>query len=1165
MAPDEIEQIRAAMAALEAQRALLGDAVVETALAPLREKLTALTRAAPAAEERKRVTVLFSDLAGFTALSETMDPEDVHAIIDAYFARMTAAIVHYGGTVEKYIGDAVMALFGAPRALENHEEMAVRAALAMHQALAEYNEELERERDIRLAMRVGINTGLVLFGAMGGRTDADFAAVGDAINLASRLQSAAPVNGTLVSAETARRLHAIFDFEPPQQITVKGKREPITVYVVGGEKTQRGRVRGIAGLYAPMVGRDAELATLQTAFERALAERCWQIVLLVGEAGVGKSRLQREFVAWLAESQPQARLLSSRCYAHTATAPYYPIAELMRGLFNLGSDASPADVVRQLHEALPALDPAADEAEFRYRLGSLAGVLGFSLPDDPLQGLDPEQRRDRTFLSLERLFLAASAAAPLVIVVDDLHWADALSFSFVERLVQTIGHGGICDRSALVLLISRPAEESDSALARIMEQMARPPCQVLTLTPLDTTQSNALIAKLVGEAALPPALVSLILERTQGNPFFVEEMLRSLIENGTLVHDPEADRWRTTQTVAQIEVPDSVQGVLAARLDRLPTDDKYVLQRAAIIGRTFWQRLLSEVSAGSGGFKGATVEMVLARLEERQLILRLGESQIADDWEWIFRHVLAQEVAYASVTREVRRRIHAQVARRLESYAGEQTASLIPLIAYHYERGAVPDRALEYLRRAGEQAAAQFANESAVDYFGRALAALEQVDRSPAWVREQRYALLLGRESVYGLMGQREAQAADLAGLKTLADEMGDDRRRAEVARRHAVYYEAISDFPAALAAAQEAVRRAEQAGDPCQKVEGLIDWGIALWRQGIFEDARRRLEEALALARQCGHRSGEAAALHNLGTVSILQGDCQNARDHLEKALEIRRGLGDRQGEATSLSNLVAVYNSLGDLAVAKECGEQALAIHQSIGNRRGEVQTLGNQANILHALGDLNVARAYHERALALSRTIGDRGGEALAAENLGLVLHHLGDDQAARRYCEQALEIERAIGNPEGEGYCLTYLALALEGLGELDAAAAAYTEALRLRREIGQAAAAVDDLAGLARVALGRGQIAQAADCAQEALDWIAANGTDGIEYPLLVYSSVADALAAAGQEGRAIEILGVAHGLLQEQAARISDEAARRSFLENVPLHRRLCERFSRSA
>jgi class 3 adenylate cyclase/tetratricopeptide (TPR) repeat protein len=1162
MTAEEITQIRATIAALEAQRAVLGDATVDIALAPLREKLAALTRAAPAADERKRITVLFSDLSGFTARSEVMDPEDVHAIMDTYFERMSTAITRYEGTVEKYIGDAVMALYGAPKALENHEEMAVRAALAMHGALEELNREIERDYGFSLAMRIGVNTGLVLFGSMGGRVDEDFAAVGTTINLASRLESACPVGGVMVSADTAERLQAIFDFEPPQQISVKGKTEPMTVYVVIGEKARRGRVRGVRGLSSPMMGRDAELAGLEAAFESALSERCWRVVAAIGEAGIGKSRLRREFVAWATRTHPETRLLLGRCYAHTQNTPYYLVADLMRELFNIGQDADADAALGQLSDALRALGSDWTESEFRFQLGSLAGVLGLPILDDPLQSLDPERRRDRTFLSLERLLLRVSAATPLLIVLEDLHWADSLSLSVIERLVQRAGDNHTGDRCALFLSITRPAEEAESELSDLLERMSQPPHQALVLCSLDTEECGCLVGGLLEGADLPQDVLSLVLERAQGNPFFVEEILRSFIDDGTLTRETDTGLWKLTRTVAEMHVPDAVQGVMAARLDRLPPEDKHIVHRAAIIGRTFWERLLAEVTAAEVAAETADVEGPLSHLEARQLVLRLGESHVLEDWEWSFRYVLAQEVAYDSVTKAVRRRVHASVAQWLEDNTVGRTESSIPLIAYHYTRADIRDKAVTYLRQAGEQAAAHFANDDAVDYFTRALALLDRVDAEAAWIREQRYAVLLGREGVYALLGRREEQAGDLTILRDLAEEGADARWRAEVALRYAAYYEATSEFKRAQVAAHEGAAWAEEASEPRQRVKALIAEGRALWRQAELGKARQQLEAGLALARKHGDRAGEATSLHLLGTVIHFQGESQAGRDRLERALSIRRELGDRPGAAISLSNLVGVYYALGDLTGAKVSSEQALAIHRTIGDRRGEAHALMNLANIELNLGNLKAAHSGSEQAGRLYRAIGDRGGQALATSNLGLILHTMGDGEAARRRCEEALTMRRAVGDRRGEGYTLTYLGMTLEGLGELEEAATAYEQALRLRRDIGQEGLAIDDVAGLARVALREERLDDALGHVEEALEWIQAHDAESVEYPLRVYLTAADVLAEAGKTERAQEVVRTAHALLQERAARISDEVTRRAFLENVPPHREIVRRVS---
>lgn len=1182
MSESEIEQVRAAIAALEAQRDTLGDEVVETALVPLHEKLAALTQPTETPDERKRVTVLFADVSGYTAMSEQMDPEDVTAIMNRLFESLTEEITRYGGTIDKYSGDAVMALFGAPEALENHEELAVRAALDMQRAIADFNAGFEEQRDTlrALRLRIGLHTGEVLAGWVGSGEAKSYTVMGDAVNLASRLEHACPVGRVMISGETARPLHAIFDFEPPRQITVRGKSDPITVYVVSGEKAKRGRVRGVAGLTAPMVGRKEEMATLQEVFWCAMDEELWHVATIIGEAGIGKTRLKREFVGWAMNARPEVRLLSARSYTHTQTTPYYLISRLVRSLFDLGEEVDQATTDR-LGEALHALAPDLDDTEYHYQHGSLANVLGLSLDDNPLDGLDPEQRRDRTFLSLERILLRVSERLSYLIVIDDLHWADAMSLAFLERLLQTIARRS-SDGPAMLLMLSRPAESEHAPVASLLTQIWGSPYVTVELDRLDSDQSGALVSALLDQE-LPAELLHFVIDHAQGNPFFVEEILRSLIEEGVLVEgasQPAARRptrprasstepgamqrgaagWHVTQSVADIAVPGTIQDVLAARLDRLSLRHKQILQYAAVVGRTFWQGLLTEIyntDTDGPDVPVSNVESMLAHLEQRHFVARLTESQLVDDWEWIFEHVLIQEVAYAGVLKKVRRRVHRVVAARLEAHLNERTGFLIPLIAYHYERGDVPAKAVTYLQQAGDQAAEQYANEEAVYYYTRALTLLEDAGLSEDEALALRYELLLGREAVYGLMGQRDAQAADLDSAESCIKASHDSQRMAKLSLRRTQYYESISAFPRALTSAQQAAAYAKGCHDVPLETEALTAWGNALWRQGKLGEARERLQEALTLARQDGTRRNEATSLHYLGTVMYFLGHYDEARVHLEQALEIRRENGDRKGEATTLSNLIGVYHDLGDLEKAKTSGEQALQIVRSIGSRWSEGYSLMNLGSIFHALGQLDTAHEYFQESIALFSHLGDKSGRAFAALNLGVVLCDLEEYERAKQYCQRALSIEQSIGDRRGEAYSFNHLGLALEGLHEWDEAKSAFEHALRIRREMGQDARAIDDVAGLARVALECGQYEVARTHVEEVLQWIKQCGVDGIEYPIRVYLTSARVLQATGQLERACAVLTEAQALVEQKAALLKDEETRRTFLENLPLHRKL--------
>jgi tetratricopeptide (TPR) repeat protein len=479
-----------------------------------------------------------------------------------------------------------------------------------------------------------------------------------------------------------------------------------------------------------------------------------------------------------------------------------------------------------------------------------------------------------------------------------------------------------------------------------------------------------------------------------------------------------------------------------------------------------------------------------------------------------------------------------------------------PLLVYHWHQAGDEDRERHYAGLAGEWAAAQFANAEAAGYFSRALELTPQADLAA------RYDLLLAREAVNDLRGEREAQAQDLAALASLAREMNDDRRGAQVALRQANYAEATSDYPAALAAVQRAVEQAAQAQDLTAETEGYIAWGKVLWRQGRYDAAREPLERALRMARVTENRSGEAKSLDNLADIRLHQCSYPEAQEHYRQALQIYRAIGHRQGEADSLNMLGVIQDELGDYLAARDHYERALSIYSTIGDRRGETMILNNLGTVYCDAGDCEAARDYHHQALAMRLTIGDHWGEANSLVNLGLVYHGLGKNEAAREHCRRALSIQREIGDRRGEGYSLTYLGHALADLGELEAAAGAYGEAMRLRRELGQHSLAIDDLAGLARISLAQGDAAQALGQVEEILAWMEANGPEGIEYPLQVYLTCYRVLRAEARGDtaaieRAHAILSTAHATLLEQAAHISDRALRRKFVENVKANREI--------
>jgi class 3 adenylate cyclase/tetratricopeptide (TPR) repeat protein/ribosomal protein L40E len=1112
--------------------------------------------------ERRIVTMLFSDVKGSTAMAEDMDPEDVMEIMDGAFDILIEPIYQHEGTLARLMGDAILAFFGAPIAHENDPERAIRAALEIVEGAKAYAERLERERGVRgFSVRVGINTGLVVVGEVGSDLRAEYTAMGDAVNLASRMEQNAPVGGILISHDTYSRVRGLFDVQALEPIAVKGKREPVRVYLVQRAKPRAFRVttRGVEGVETPMIGREKELQQLQDAFHLAHdpAGGGCQVVTITGEAGVGKSRLLYEFEDWLELLPDPVCYLKGRASQEMRHQPYALIRDLLAMRLQV-QDSDPTDVVREkiekgISEALGKDTGGQMKSHF------VGQLLGFDFSGSPhLQGVldDAQQLHDRGLIYLSEFLGAAAALEPTVAFLEDIHWADDSSLDTTQQLAARLSaHRLLMVCLARPLLFERrPHWDEGQAIHRRLE-----------LDPLSEQDSRLLVKEILHKVEdIPDTLRQLVVNRAEGNPLYVEELIKMLIEDGVILKGDDGGLWRVEPSrLAQVRVPPTLVGVLQARLDSLAQAEQITLQRASVVGRTFWDRAVAQISESSGEqLEQGKILGALDALGRKELVFSQAASAFAGAHEYAFKHAILREVAYGNILKRVRRLYHGLVAEWLIDYSGERADEYAGLIAEHLEAAREIERAIVYLHRAGQQAAAQFANAEAVNCFSQALKLLEQAKWEMERIREERYALLLEREGIHGLLGERQAQTADLNVLKALAEKMDDDRRRAEVALRHFGYYQAISDYPVALTAAQEAVRWAEAASDVDQRIEGLIDWGIILWRQGTFEESSDRLDSARALLQEHSNQSLEAKALLNLGIVSYFVGDYQKTLDHWEQALSIRRALGERRGEALCLSNLVAIYDGLGDLAKAKACAQQALATYQTIGDRQGEADALANLAGSLRALGDLTSSRERYEHALDLYRAIGDRKGEALALKTLGLTLHDLGDRDAAGQYCKRALTIEQAIGDRRGEAYSLTYMALTLEGLGELEEAAIAHREALDLRREIGQFALSIDNLAGLARLEMTQGQAAEALEYVEEILAWLAAHGVDGIEDPLRVYVTAADILNAAGQEGRAAEALAAAQTLMQDRAARISDEADRSAFLERVPVHHELRERLA---
>ncbi|MBN1886908.1 MAG: tetratricopeptide repeat protein [Thermoflexales bacterium] len=1084
----ERRQLEQAIAALEAQRVVLGEAVVEPLIAVAREKLATLVSQPPApagvedvSRQRKQITVLFADVSGFTAMSETMDAEELSDTMNDLWRRLDGAITSHGGYIDKHIGDAVMALFGAPTAREDDPERAILAALAMQAALAGFRTQVSatrsEARDPRsgLAMRIGINTGPVLLGQVG--TTAEYTAMGDTVNLASRLEHAAPVGGILISHDSFRHVRGLFEVKTLDPITIRGKKEPVQVYEVRGVKPRafRAPTRGVEGIETAMVGRQAELASLQQALQAAIEQHAMRVVVVAGEAGVGKSRLLYEFGRWLAQSPAELLTLRGRADQRTSKLPYALIRDTFALRFDIRNSDEGAVARDKLEEGLVGLAQAAGqqdgEAEVRLWAHFIGHMLGFDFSASPhLRGIldDARQIRNRAFHYLVQLFTALTKPAqasgrdnvtkprPAALFLEDVHWADEASLELVEHLAAECRHLPV-----LIVALARPSFFEQ----RPVWQTGLAAC-VLRLEPLSTQDSHRLVEEILAKVdRIPPQLHELIISRAEGSPYYIEELIKMLIEEGVIV---KGERWRVeAERLTASRVPPTLVGVLQARLDGLPIPERTSLQCAAVVGRAFWDGALASLSAFGQAQETARpvaergeAHSTLHSLCERELIFRRERSAFAGQQEYIFKHPLLHDVAYESVLKQQRRAYHAQAAAWLIEQSGERLAEYSGLIGEHYERAGQDAQAADWYGRAGKQAQEAGAPQVAIDYYNKALAFLPGGAENETMRRMDYYRGL-------GLALKQQArfdQAVEAyTAMASLAEAAGDFVTQAQAWDGLSQVQFDQGDYRAALASARRAEGMARQAGEPGHKAlaGALCSQCHALSNLGEMEAALALGEQALALGVELNARRVMADSLNLLGWVHKTLGRYQQATHHFEEALALFRELGDRTAAAGALNNLGTTAASCEDYETAVTLLQDALSIAREIGNRQGEIIVLNNLGEAHTGLRDYQAAETHLVQAIHMAEAAG-WGGRSESYCTLSQVLMGQGKSAEAFIAAQQALQLGQESGGQEdvaGAWRALGLVLVANESPGSMKLgdetldAAACFAKSLQIFTETG----------------------------------------------------------------------------------------------------------------
>lgn len=927
-----------------------------TTPAPLVDKL----RAAHLTGERKIVTCLFADVVGSTTLAEQMDPDDWTEIMNRAFDKLSPAIYRYEGTIARLMGDAILAFFGAPIAHEDDPVRAVSAALDLLIEARDYAAEVWRRHGIEFAIRVGLNTGPVVVGHVGSDLKYEYTAMGDAVNLAARMQSSARSMTVLISEHTYRYIAPAFECEDLGPMDVKGKAEPVRVYEVRAPKADPGRLRGLeaAGLESEMVGREAELQALVQTTAR-LNQGQGGAVVIIGEAGLGKSRLIAEW-----KRATPFYWAEGHCRSYGQTLPYHLLIDLVRSLIEVSPSATEAETLAALRTSLEGHGGAAAEVEIYTYLGHLLAPQAEDVAIAPAKALDPQAVQAHYLAALGRLLTVLTGFHPLALICDDVHWADPSSVDLLIKLLPLLN-----EQRLLVCFITRPDPEVPGwRLVQAAREMGRVATEI-ALGPLSESESRALVSNLLLVDRLPAATRAAVLKKAEGNPFFVEEVIRMLIDRGLITR--QATGWVAVKGAEAVEIPDNVHGLLLARIDRLMEEAKRTLRVASVIGRQFSVRVLEQV-----------VDLVssLAPLEASGLIQLVN---VQPELEYLFRHALVQEAAYRSLVKQDRRQLHLAVGEALERLYPEHLASreLVPVLGQHFYLAGDDGRAEHYLRLAGDAAARIYANAEAIAHYTRALEVVKRSRRDSPAVSH----LYTGLGNALELSARYAEAMAQYVELAALARARQD--RRMELDAMMAQAKLLSTPNPAydptegrrVLERALELSRAIGDRADECRILWNLLV--LAIFGGGDIRQAIGYGEQSIALARELGLRERQAFATQDIYYAYVAVDQPQLAWTRLVEAHDLWQELGVTPMLADNLSNLAIRHYERGELAEAIAASEESYRLYQSISNVYGMASSRFSVSGVYIERAEFETAQAVIAEGLQLA----EQGGHSVARVSL------------------------------------------------------------------------------------------------------------------------------------------------------------------------------------
>jgi class 3 adenylate cyclase/tetratricopeptide (TPR) repeat protein len=1117
-AQSQIEKLRLSIKGLEAQRGVLGDEVINPALAALRQQLAVLEQqsqlqAAPI-EERRLVTILFFDIVGSTSLAEKLDPEEWRQVVSRVHSSLGEAIISHHGSVAQYLGDGMLAFFGSQKASEHDPENSIRAALDGHASVTAVS------LPHKIQLRAGIHTGLVVVGELGNAIHKEFTASGDAVNLAARLQSAAPPGGTLISHDTYRYVRGVFNLTPQPPLTVKGKSEPLQSYLVRSAKPRpfRSVARGVAGVETRTIGRELEMQALQAAYLRAYEGHNLVWAQLVSEPGLGKSRLMADLTDWIDLRPETTWLLRARAFPDDANQPFALVRRLWFDRFQIAEDAPLYRVEAKWVERFKEAYGQENTDEAAHALGLLVGLSFINSPYIKGMRDDPNQVKGRAFVVSQELIKAVRQQNPIVVFLEDLQWTEPASWEYLMQGFLA-GLENKQPNGLFILGAARPEWQPPKELSNLFtpsidsDQILPQWGSLINLAPLSDQSTRILAQELLLRAVdVPEHVIDLLVERSEGVPYFTEEMVNWFIDHHIL--DTRSDPWRfLPERLKEEPLPSTLQHLLLTRLSVLSQPERAALQRGAIFGRRFWTGGVEALGVSAG-------DEVLGHLQPRGFVEAQPESAFQGDTEWSFHQSLLQEVTYESVLKRERASLHKVAAGWLEQQARQASRldEFAGLLGDHYERAGELGIAVDWYLRAGKRAMAQGAPREASDFYTRALDLLPPIDR------ERRWQTLLGREVALGILGDAEPWRADINALIELAQNLEDDNCLAEAYLRQAMF--------------------ASRTGD------------LSLSGQAS--------REALAAAKRCGYEAIEIKALAQSAVVGILKGDRSIIlQNNIEEALQRARGLGDDNVLSFVLYRAYFYYGEFEIVRSYSLASEQAELEHR-LGNRLEEATCLGNIGAGCIWLGLYKQGRVLLDQVIQIHQSFNGHRSLAYDYSTLAEMYLATGDIHNAHRLAQKALQEIIPSQDTRGKAGILDVLGNILLAMGDSISASRMFSEAYDLAMSEGLIAKACETKSGLAASCLVQGQLEEAHKYALEAWKHLQENGSMGLDRPGKVYLMCAETLDALGDSDNAKAVIEHGYRDLMDFVSPLQSAEWRHSLLENVPYNRALIQLWERN-